>query len=145
MGLAFLQPLLLLGTLAAAVPVLIHLIYRRRALVHPFPAVRFLLLADKRTARKFRLHQWLLLALRILVLLLLALALARPYFTGDDAQAAATLPPQSTVILLDNSLSMQYREPAGSRFQRAKAMASQLLQELRTQDSAAVLPLLAKV
>jgi hypothetical protein len=145
MGLAFLQPLLLLGTLATAIPVLIHLIYRRRALVHVFPAVRFLLLADKRTARKFRLHQWLLLALRILVLLLLALALARPYLTGDNAQAAAALPPQSTVILLDNSLSMQYRDAAGPRFQRAKAMASQLLQELRTQDSAAVLPLLTTV
>ena len=145
MGLAFLQPLLLLGTLATAVPVLIHLIYRRRALVHLFPAVRFLLLADKRTARKFRLHQWLLLALRILVLLLLTLALARPYLTGDDAQAAAALPPQSTVILLDNSLSMQYRDAADSRFQRAKALAAQLLQKLRPQDSAAVLPLLDTV
>src|SRR5256886_6709627 len=51
MGLTFLQPAFLLGALAAAVPVIIHLIYRRRALVHRFPAVRFLLLADKRTAR----------------------------------------------------------------------------------------------
>src|SRR5919106_1894349 len=110
MGLAFLQPLLLLGTLATAVPILIHLIYRRRALVHRFPAVRFLLLADKRTARKFRLHQWLLLALRLLAILLLALILARPLLTGEDVQAAAALPPQTTVILVDNSLSMQYRE-----------------------------------
>ncbi|MBM3225538.1 MAG: hypothetical protein FJZ47_17305, partial [Candidatus Tectomicrobia bacterium] len=41
MGLTFLQPALLIGALAAAVPVIIHLIYRRRALVHLFPAVRF--------------------------------------------------------------------------------------------------------
>ena len=143
MGFSFLQPLLLLGGLAAAIPILIHLIYRRRALVHQFPAVRFLLLADKRTARKFRLHQWLLLALRVMALLFLALALARPYLTGDDAQAAAALPPQATVILVDNSISMQYRDDSGVRFQRAQALASTVIQSIRAQDSAAVLPLLA--
>ena len=138
----FLQPLLLFGTLATAVPILIHLIYRRRALVHHFPAVRFLLLADKRTARKFRLHQWLLLALRVLVILILALALARPYLASDQAQAMAAQPPQANVILIDNSLSMQYREQETPRLQRAKSLASQVLQSLRAQDSAIVLPLL---
>ncbi len=138
----FLQPLLLFGTLAAAVPILIHLIYRRRALVHPFPAVRFLLLADKRTARKFRLHQWLLLALRVLAILLLALGLARPYLAGDNAQAMASQPPQANVILIDNSLSMQYRDQGTPRLQRAKSLASQVLLGLRAQDSAIVLPLL---
>ncbi len=138
----FLQPLLLFGSLATAVPILIHLIYRRRALVHPFPAVRFLLLADKRTARKFRLHQWLLLALRVLAILLLALALARPYLAGDRAQAMAAQPPQANVILIDNSLSMQYRDQDTPRLQRAKALASQVLRSLRAQDSALVLPLL---
>ena len=87
MGLTFLQPAFLFGALAAAVPVIIHLIYRRRALVHRFPAVRFLLLADKRTARKFRLSQWLLLALRMLAICLLAFSLARPHLTGSNVQA----------------------------------------------------------
>ena len=138
----FLQPMLLFGALATAVPILIHLIYRRRALVHLFPAVRFLLLADKRTARKFRLHQWLLLALRALAILLLALALARPYLAGDEAQALAALPPQANVVLIDNSLSMQYRDQGTPRLPRAKALASRVLQSLRAQDSAVVLPLL---
>jgi len=138
----FLQPLLLFGTLATAVPILIHLIYRRRALVHLFPAVRFLLLADRRTARKFRLHQWLLLALRVLAILLLALALARPYLAGDRAQAMVAQPPQANVILVDNSLSMQYRDQETPRLKRAQALASQVLQSLRAQDSALVLPLL---
>ncbi len=140
--LAFLQPALLLGSLATALPVLIHLIYRRRALVHYFPAVRFLLLADRRTARKFRLHQWLLLALRVLALLLLALALARPALTTGDVQAAASRPSQSVVILVDNSLSMHYRDQDISRLQRAKALTSQVLQNLRAPDSVAVWPLL---
>ena len=143
MGLTFLHPAFLFGALAASVPVLIHLIYRRRALVHRFPAVRFLLLADKRTARKFRLHQWLLLALRVLAILLLILALARPRLIGQDVQAAMALPAQATIVLVDNSLSMQYRDEQESRFQRAKAVAARLLQSLRPQDSAAVVPLLA--
>ena len=100
MGLTFLQPAFLFGALAAAVPVIIHLIYRRRALVHRFPAVRFLLLADKRTARKFRLAQWLLLALRVLAICLLAFSLARPHLTGSNVQAAALAPPQATVFLV---------------------------------------------
>lgn len=142
MGVTFLQPLFLLGTFAAAIPVIIHLIYRRRALVHRFPAVRFLLLADKRTARKFRLHQWLLLALRALAVLCLALALARPHVTGGGAQAAAVLPPQATVLLIDNSVSMQYRDGQETRLQRAKALASQVLQRMSGRDSAVVMPLL---
>ena len=142
MGLTFLQPAFLLGALAAAVPVIIHLIYRRRALVHRFPAVRFLLLADKRTARKFRLTQWLLLALRVLAILLLAFVLARPHLTGSTVQAAALVPPQATVILVDNSLSMQYRDGQETRLQRAKTLASRLVQNLAPQDSAVVLPLL---
>ena len=143
MGLSFLNAAFLFGTLAAAVPILIHLIYRRRALVHQFPAMRFLLLADKRTARKFRVHQWLLLALRMAIIILIALSLARPYLVGDEVQASAALSPQATVILLDNSLSMQYQEQDTWRLHRAKAVVRQLLQGIRTQDRAAVLPLLS--
>jgi len=142
MGLTFLQPAFLFGALAAAVPVIIHLIYRRRALVHRFPAMRFLLLADKRTARKFRLAQWLLLALRMLAICLLAFSLARPHLTGSNVQAAALAPPQATVFLVDNSLSMQYRDGQETRLQRAKTLASRLVQSLALNDSAVVLPLL---
>ncbi|HEY7491499.1 MAG TPA: BatA domain-containing protein [Candidatus Tectomicrobia bacterium] len=141
---SFLYPAFLLGTLAAAVPVVIHLIYRRRALVHRFPAVRFLLLADKRTARKFRVQQWLLLALRVLAILLLAFVLARPRLLGGGVQAAAALPAQATVILVDNSLSMQYRDAQETRLQRAKTLAMRFLQGLRLQDSAVILPLITQ-
>lgn len=142
MGLTFLQPAFLFGALAAAIPVIIHLINRRRALVHRFPAVRFLLLADKRTTRKFRVHQWLLLALRILTILLIVLVMARPHLTGNRAHAAVLAPPQATVILVDNSLSMQYRDGQETRLQRAKVVANRLIQELGGQDRAVVLPLL---
>ena len=139
-GLTFLQPAFLLAGLAAAVPILIHLINRHRALVHRFPALRFLLMADRRTARKFRLYQLLLLALRVLAILLLTLLLSQPRW-GDEASAALALSPQATVLLLDNSLSMQFRDGQETRLERAKRLAGQLLEGIAAPDSAVVLPL----
>ena len=140
-GLTFLQPVFLLAGLAAGVPILIHLINRHRALVHRFPALRFLLMADRRTARKFRLYQLLLLALRVLAILLLALLLSQPRWGGEEASAAFALPPQATVLLLDNSLSMQYRDGQETRLQRAKALAGQFVEGIDAPDGALVLPL----
>lgn len=140
LGLTFLQPAFLLAGLAAGVPILIHLINRHRALVHRFPALRFLLMADRRTARKFRLYQLLLLALRVLAILLLTLLLSQPRW-GDEASAALALPPQATVVLLDNSLSMQFRDGQETRLARAKTLAGQFLDGITAPDSAVVLPL----
>ena len=141
-GLMFLQPAFLLAGLAAGVPILIHLINRHRALVHRFPALRFLLMADRRTARKFRLYQLLLLALRVLAILLLALLLSQPRW-GGEASAALSQPPQTTVVLLDNSLSMQFRDGQETRLERAKTLAGQLLEGIAAPDSAVVLPLVS--
>ena len=141
-GLAFLQPAFLLAGLAAGVPILIHLINRHRALVHRFPALRFLLMADRRTARKFRLYQLLLLALRVLAILLLALLLSQPRW-GGEASAALAQPAQATVVLLDNSLSMQLRDGQETRLERAKTLAGQLLEGIAAPDSAVVLPLVS--
>ena len=141
-GLTLLQPAFLLAGLAAGVPILIHLINRHRALVHRFPALRFLLMADRRTARKFRLYQLLLLALRVLAILLLALLLSQPRW-GGEASAALAQPPQATVVLLDNSLSMQFRDGQETRLERAKTLAGQMLEGIAAPDSAVVLPLVS--
>src|SRR5438552_15702730 len=61
---------------AAAVPVIIHLLHRRRYRVVDWAAMRFLLAAQRQNVRRLRLEQWLLLAIRCLVLVLLAGALA---------------------------------------------------------------------
>src|SRR5207244_4819912 len=72
-----------------------------------FPAVRFVLLSQKRISRSYRLRHWLLLALRTLAVILLALLLANPIFqTGAGLFAGGG--PVSLVVLLDNSLSMTW-------------------------------------
>src|SRR3972149_11668358 len=80
MSVSFLYPIFLYGPLAASLPILIHLLNRRKVKRIRFPAVRFILLSQKRISRSYRLRHWLLLALRTLAVVCLALLLANPIF-----------------------------------------------------------------
>src|SRR5438270_4195092 len=74
----FATPLAALATLAgaAAVPVVIHLLNRRRYRVVEWAAMRFLLAAQRKNTRRMRIEQLLLLACRVLIVLLIVLAMA---------------------------------------------------------------------
>src|SRR5215510_8828637 len=98
-GLSFLSPLFLAGAAAAAIPLVLHLFFRRAEPVVDFAAMRFLRGAPVEQARRRRLHELLLLALRVAALLLLAFAFARPYFAGS----AAALSAPATMVLVDAS------------------------------------------
>ncbi|HUH12604.1 MAG TPA: BatA domain-containing protein, partial [Longimicrobiales bacterium] len=96
-----LAPGLLLLGLAAAVPILLHLLHRQPGPRRVFPALRYLRQAERESARRVRLRQLLLLALRVGAVLLLALAAARPFLPGGSAEH----PPTAVALVLDNSLS----------------------------------------
>ncbi len=115
-GVSFLSPLFLIGAVAAAVPILLHLFHRRTEVVIDFPAVSLLKRAPVQQHRRRRLRELLLLALRVAALVLLALSFARPYFAGAAAPGAAPL----TVIAVDTSLSMT----APGQFDRAREAAA---------------------
>ncbi|MDF1826210.1 MAG: BatA domain-containing protein [Verrucomicrobiales bacterium] len=103
---SFLFPLYLLGALAIAVPILLHLRKRPPKDHVPFSSHLFLEKTPERLTRRTRLDRWLLLALRCLALILLALAFCRPFFRSlslpgeENSQARA-------MILIDRSASMQ--------------------------------------
>ncbi|HZD42187.1 MAG TPA: BatA and WFA domain-containing protein, partial [Terriglobales bacterium] len=138
MSVFFLHPIYLYGLIAASLPLVIHLLSRRRLKRVRFPAVRFILLSQKRISRSFRLRHWLLLALRTLAVALLALLLANPVFqTGAGLFAGGG--PVSLVLLLDNSLSMTWSGD-GKGFARAKEAARLLLSSLQDGDRAALIP-----
>ncbi len=138
MSVFFLYPLFLFGLAAASLPVLIHLLNRRRLKRIRFPAVRFILLSQKRISRSYRLRHWLLLALRTLAVICLALLLANPIFqTGAGLFAGGG--PVSLVVILDNSLSMTWSGD-GNGFKQAKEAASLLISNLNDGDRAAVIP-----
>lgn len=114
-GLSFLSPLYLLGALAIAVPIVLHLFRRRTDVVVEFPAVRLLAKSPVEQQRRKRLRELILLALRVSALVLLAGAFARPYFSGRLLAADAAI----TVIAVDRSFSLS----APGVFERARALA----------------------
>jgi hypothetical protein len=105
---SFLYPAFLLGALAIALPIVLHLLRRDVAPEVPFTAVRMLRRSPVERSRRRRLKDLLLLAARVAALLLLALAFARPYLTA--ASGGGTL-----VVALDRSFSMA----APGRFEQA--------------------------
>lgn len=130
----FLAPLMLLGLLAALIPVAIHLIRRERPPKVVFGSIRFLKNTPKKLILFQRLQQLLLLLLRSLLLALLVLAFARPLFNQGLARLLDG-DPQSAVIVLDATLSMRYAQ----KFPAAKTAALQAIDELGPSDEAALL------
>ncbi len=98
----FLNPLVLFGLGAAAIPILIHLFTRRRPREVKFSSLEFLQEVHQSEIRRLKLKQWLLLLLRTLAIAALALAMARPALKGGTGAGAAS----SLVALVDVSGSM---------------------------------------
>ena len=134
----FLNPILLLGILAAAVPLIIHLWRRHQAKTVDFSSLMFLLAAYRQNVRRIQLKHLLILLLRVLIIILIALALARPLLKNRFAFAGGRTK-TSVVIILDNSYSMGYQGIQGGRFEVAKEMALEIAQSLQRGDSASVI------
>jgi hypothetical protein len=134
---SFLNPILLFGMTAVAVPIIIHLLNRRRFQHVVWAAMRFLQVSIQQNQRRMRLEDLLLLLVRCLLLILLALALARPAWraggtaAGDEKTVA--------VIVLDNSYSMGHTDGVQTRFERGKLAAEQAIDLLREGSSVALL------
>ena len=132
----FLNPFFLFGLLASAVPVLIHLLTRRRPKRVEFSSVEFLREVRLAEMRRFRLREWLLLLLRALAVAALALALARPAVRGaaGGGRGATT-----AFLLIDKSYSMRTQEGDRTLFDRAKARALEVLDALEAEDRVQVM------
>lgn len=130
------QPWFLLGMLAAAIPLLVHLFDRRRPREVPFAALDFVLKSQRRTASRLKLKRLLLYLLRTLVLLAIPVALARPSFAtqnlGVVRKGAA-----ATAVVLDTSLGLRWSN--GTRlFDLAKDDARSALRDLAPEEPATV-------
>lgn len=118
---AFLAPYTLLGLLLVSLPLLIHLLVRRRGRRLDFPSLKFLRETPSFKLYPRRVRQPLLLALRAAAIILLVLGLARPLFNSS-----AKTPEVVRFILLDASLSMRTRGRAEAAREQARAIVNKL-------------------
>lgn len=129
---------------AVAVPVVIHLLFRKRYQIIPWAAVRFLFMAEKRHRR--RIEQWALLAVRMLAILLplLAMLAAMPWMESlwqtiraGEPETLAHASRTHHIFVLDASLSMSATDSDDqnkSRFTHAKQMLKEVIRAANAGD-----------
>ncbi|HHT9120722.1 MAG TPA: BatA domain-containing protein [Candidatus Hypogeohydataceae bacterium YC41] len=134
-----LNPLFLLGILGVALPILIHLMGRRKAPLYRFAAIDFILRSQKRIEARLKLQNLFLLLLRAGVILLVALALAKPLLQEKGLSIAPMEVPSSNIFIVDNSFSMNYQTGEGTLLAKVKVWARELASSLTPSDEGCVL------
>jgi hypothetical protein len=115
----FLAPLFFVALAGLAIPVLLHLTQREKKQIVHFPSLMFVRRIPYQSVRRRKIHNWLLLMVRLTALALIVLAFARPLFTSTDAAPAIGDGAREVVVLLDTSYSMGF----ANRWESARAAA----------------------
>src|SRR5678815_5729042 len=100
---AFLNPLLLFGLAAVSVPIIIHILNRRKFQRVVWAAMRFVQISMQKNQRRIQWEDIILLAIRCLLVALLALALARPLLSWGAGAMGIGGSKVTAVVLVDNS------------------------------------------
>ena len=111
---------------AAAAPLLIHLLSRRRYREVSWAAMEYLLAALQKRSRRLRFEHWLLLAVRTGLIVAVVIAVAGPYVERLGGTSVAGNPVHR-VFVLDGSYSMAYKPADRSRFDLAKDLIRDLV------------------
>jgi len=136
MPVSFLNPALLLGTVLASLPVILHFLSRRRVRKIPFSDLRFLDLTQAQQSRRLGIRRWLLLLLRVLAILCVALAAAGPMWGGLGAAGGSA---RSVIFIIDQSASMSTQTTNGTRFGDAVQQCQEMITALPGEASVQVL------
>ncbi len=134
----FLNASLLAGASLVALPIVLHLIMRRKPRHLEFPALRFLEARRETNQRQLRLRHLLLLALRVAAILFLATALARPSVKFSGALGSQKAP-VAAALVFDTSMRMQYVYENQSRLEAAQDFGLWVLGQLPQESEIAVL------
>jgi len=137
MPFGFLNLLMLAGLAGMAIPVIIHLLNRRRYNVVDWGAMQFLQVSET-TRKRLLIEELLLLLLRMGLIAILVLALAGP-FVESSALGKFGRNNRDVVILFDGSYSMGYLGSGQSAHAAAKEWATGFVEDLSGQDAVAIL------
>jgi len=138
MSFAFFNPWMLIGLAGIGLPLLVHLLSRKKYDVVEWGAMQFLELG-RNAKRRVQLEEFLLMLLRMALLALLAIALARPWLSGSMVSSLATRPTCDAVIILDSSYSTDWRGKATTPHAAAIRWVNRFLDECQPGDTVALL------
>ncbi|MEZ5941787.1 MAG: BatA domain-containing protein [Planctomycetaceae bacterium] len=138
MGFAFINYAMLAGLVAVGLPVIAHLLSKRKFDVVQWGAMQFLELG-KKTRRRIRLQDWLLLLLRMLLVALVALALARPWGQGGIFATLSDGASRDVVFVIDSSYSTGWEGKAITPHAASIDWIHTALEDLNPGDTAALI------
>ncbi len=115
---SFIAPLFFIALAGLAIPVLIHLIQREKKQIVRFPSLMFVQRVPYKSVQRRRIHNWLLLLVRLTAIALIVFAFARPFLEREQTMVPG-VGAREVVVLLDQSYSIGYAD----RWERARAAA----------------------
>lgn len=138
---AFLSPwLMAAGAAATSIPIVIHLLNKRKFRTVLWAAMDWLLAAQRRNARRLKFQRWLLLAVRCLAILIIAAGIAQVVLQST-AFGALLGGRRVSVIIWDDSYSMGFDQGAGggdggaqTAFEKSRRLLSDYVGSLRSDD-----------
>lgn len=134
----FFNPWLLAGLAGLSLPVIAHLLSRRKYDVVEWGAMQFLQ-PSRKTRRKLRLEELLLLLIRIATIALIVFGLSRPWIPSGFLLGYQSSQPRDVVIVIDGSNSMARSNGLSTLHQKAVRRAQSLLQTLRPGDNIGII------
>lgn len=127
----FLFPTFLIGLVAIAIPIIIHLFNFRKYKKVYFTNVQFLKELKQESDSKSKLKEWLILAMRILAITCLVFAFAQPFIPG---KSKAVQGEKAISIYIDNSFSMESTNKKGTLLENAKEYATEIANTFNASD-----------
>lgn len=134
----FLHPTFLYAAAAAVVPLILHLIQRRRVVRIRFSTLRFLRWAQQRSTRRVRLENFLLWLLRTALVLLLTASFAGPVLRTRRLTGLGAGAPRDVAVVWDVSFSMGYASGLASVWDESRRAVEGIVGSLRQGDRVCV-------
>ncbi len=134
----FLNTAMLLGLAGIALPVLAHLLSKKKYDVVRWGAMQFLELG-RNTQRQVRLEELLLMFIRMGMIAILAIALARPWISSGWFASYYSTEARDVVLVIDGSSSMGWEGKTTTPHAAAIQWGHRFLEQLRGGDTVAIL------
>jgi hypothetical protein len=138
MAIGLLNLFMLVGMVGLVIPVIIHLLNRRRFEVVDWGAMRFLIMSET-TRRRVFIEELLLMLLRMGLIALLVLAMCAPFVSGTVFRKFGIIENRDIVIVFDGSTAMSFVDDDGkTAHEHAIEWTKKFLDRLEPGDTVAI-------